>query len=479
MFDATCSSCKKQLSTEGLKGENDKLVENRQPPPTPPALFRCSGCGQQSSHESDMKSPQSGLCRVDSFAWFGRCGKPLGIVLVDKPGQMLDDEIGPDEDEGADAPLPQTIGAAFESASAVSRSLSKILEEAEHGEVEEERRTADSTLQASSPSVVEQENNALLENNSLLDAQEHGGVELTSNQQVSTEANNEALPCEPPSLESARGTPPAQRIQHLKRLSPQDAMMAWIQDMEHDVDQAQRIGHQSPSSSSSRPRERFVVQTTKALTETERLEADLQDLDWEVHTQLRDRGSTPMSASEAMKKAADTEYPLWCALVKVCYRVGDDLIDAIKVTEAVDKFQIVAAEYGWTLEGGIKMEYLKDPETGFLLPLRHPKTGEAIFLLMEPREGGREVTAPDQVHMGCYPPEECPMIPESAPPGGKWREASYCGPATICLCACGCCLCVLCLGKGKPIDLKPLYDAPDGNTYSRYGKCQKNAMRHG
>mmetsp|Transcript_158353 Transcript_158353/g.279461 ORF Transcript_158353/g.279461 Transcript_158353/m.279461 type:complete len:209 (+) Transcript_158353:98-724(+) len=161
--------------------------------------------------------------------------------------------------------------------------------------------------------------------------------------------------------------------------------------------------------------------------------------------------------------------PQWCALTKVCYRVGQDMNNLQKVQLAVEKYEIFHGTLVIHEAEEKKTEYLKIESNGYLLPLRHPKTGEPLFLLMVPDEGvdALEIQPPDQVLMGVRPENpDLPIFPELAPPGGAWRQAKYCGPVTGCMACCPCCwICLLGLGRGGPIDLKDVYDAPDGNTY--------------
>lgn len=162
----------------------------------------------------------------------------------------------------------------------------------------------------------------------------------------------------------------------------------------------------------------------------------------------------------------------WCATTKVCYRVGQDMNNLEKVQMAVEKYEIFEANL---VINDMKIppeEFLKIESNGYLLPLRHPKTGDSLFLIMAPPEGEKlPIEKPKGVLYGWLPSdEELPMWPGEAPPGGKWRETHFCGPVTLCLGCCPCCwLCLLGLGRGGPVDIATVYDSPDGLVWNKLG----------
>lgn len=190
--------------------------------------------------------------------------------------------------------------------------------------------------------------------------------------------------------------------------------------------------------------------------------------------QVRDN----LKRARADKPTAGANCPKWCALTKVSYRVvGSDMQDLTRVNYAVDKHEFVEADY--LLERTDNSEWLKEPYCGYLLPLRHPTNDESLWVLMESKDGRPAVQAPRQVAMGFYPPKddsilELPMIPENAPPGGKWEEAKFCGPVSLGLLCCPCCwICLMALGKCGPIDTTYYYKDLDGLMYDRAGKVVK------
>lgn len=167
-------------------------------------------------------------------------------------------------------------------------------------------------------------------------------------------------------------------------------------------------------------------------------------------------------------QAAEDYVPSWCALTKVCYR-GGTANDPQKLEKAVQKREIFEAAV-------FETDWLKNPkdEKGLMLPLRHPQTRQPLFLMMASRDGSAPpIEPPPQVEMAYYPPDDLPVFPDNAPPGGKWAEERFCGPVTVC-CACvPCCwLCALALGGGKPLDEQFVYTSPDGRKFNFKGKEQ-------
>jgi len=188
------------------------------------------------------------------------------------------------------------------------------------------------------------------------------------------------------------------------------------------------------------------------------------------------------STVAAFEKANEKVLPEWVCLQKVNYVVGtppDDLTEVQLCVEANARFNAELMD-----DDVYKGEWLKDPASGYLLPIKSKKPdstdsreieGKSWFqfaMMAVPDEKPWHGVVPPEGMIICeLPPEGYPPFPDAnAPPGGSWVEESYFGPTSKLCIALPCCwICFLAMGRGNGIDMKIVYYGPDGNKYTDTG----------
>jgi len=120
-------------------------------------------------------------------------------------------------------------------------------------------------------------------------------------------------------------------------------------------------------------------------------------------------------------------------------------------------------------------EWIMDPTNDYMLPLKHPETGEYLWAVMEDAPGveAHGCPVPEGMVVCKVPPQGLPVFPEeNAPPGGTWVEEAYCGPTSMACLTFPCCWCIFCSLNPKctGIDSQAIYYAPDGKRYTEWGR---------